>query len=138
VTPRGSNAGFSLVEVLIAGGLVAGAVVTLAAVVASSVRTDLDARDRTASALLASQKIEELVAAIGGAGGALEGNDEITAAGAMAAGPGSAEALYVRRWRVEPSAAAGVMRIQAEVVRRGAAAAVATTRLVTLRRSPSP
>lgn len=55
-----SNAGFSLIEVLVASGLLATACITLAQLFAISTRTNLGARNTTYAAVLAEQKLEEL------------------------------------------------------------------------------
>lgn len=52
--------GFSLVETVIAAGLLAAAVVTLAQVLAMSVHSGFTARTRTVSTLLAARKMEEI------------------------------------------------------------------------------
>ena len=55
-----SNAGFSLIEVLVASGLLTTAVITLAQLFVISTRTNLGARNTTYAAVLAEQKLEEL------------------------------------------------------------------------------
>ena len=55
-----SDAGFSLLEVLVATGLLAAAVVTLAQLFAVSTRANLGARNVSYASILAEQKVEEL------------------------------------------------------------------------------
>lgn len=55
-----SNAGFSLLEVLVASALLASALVSLAQLFAMSTRTNIGARNSTYAAILAQQKLEEL------------------------------------------------------------------------------
>lgn len=54
------DSGFSLVEVLVASGLLVTAVVTLAQLFGASTRSNLAARHTTYAAVLAEQKVEEL------------------------------------------------------------------------------
>jgi type II secretory pathway pseudopilin PulG len=55
-----STSGFSLVEVLVATGLLATAIVSLAQIFALSTRTNLGSRTSTYATVLAQQKLEEL------------------------------------------------------------------------------
>jgi|ERR1051325_3763532 type II secretory pathway pseudopilin PulG len=55
-----SNAGFSLVETMVAVTLMAGAIATLAQLFALSTRTNVSSRFTTYTAVLAEQKLEEL------------------------------------------------------------------------------
>ena len=55
-----SQSGFSLIEVLVASGLLATAVVTLAQLFAVSTRSNLGSRNTTYASVLAEQKMEEL------------------------------------------------------------------------------
>jgi type II secretory pathway pseudopilin PulG len=55
-----SSSGFSLVEVMVATGIMATAVVTLAQLFAVSTRSNLGARTTTYATVLAEQKMEEL------------------------------------------------------------------------------
>lgn len=59
---RNGCAGTSLVEAMIAIGLLAGAVVLLASLAALAVQTNARARERTLATLIAVQKIESLAA----------------------------------------------------------------------------
>jgi Tfp pilus assembly protein PilV len=84
--------GFSLVETVIATGLLIAAFVTLAQLVSAGVQSGLAARTRTASALLAQQKLEELRALPWPA--LTSGNEPVESEGRR----------FVRRWSVEPAA----------------------------------
>jgi type II secretory pathway pseudopilin PulG len=55
-----SESGFSLVEVMVATGLLATAIVTLAQLFALSTQTNMASRNTTYASVLAEQKIEEL------------------------------------------------------------------------------
>jgi prepilin-type N-terminal cleavage/methylation domain-containing protein len=55
-----SNAGFSLLEVLVATALLASALVSLAQLFAMSTRSNIGSRNSTYAAVLAQQKLEEL------------------------------------------------------------------------------
>jgi len=55
-----SASGFSLIEVLVATGLLATAIVSLAQLFALSTRTNLGSHNATYAAVLAQQKVEEL------------------------------------------------------------------------------
>jgi prepilin-type N-terminal cleavage/methylation domain-containing protein len=106
--------GFSLLEVLVATTIVAVGVTALAQVVAIATHTQRHSRQSTAAAVLAQEKIEELLARDAGTlspspGDALEHDvvgfaDFINAAGQpMGESPGaSAGSAYHRRWSIEP------------------------------------
>lgn len=103
------RAGTSLVEAVIAIGLLAGAVVLLASMAALAVRTNSRARERTFAALMAVEKLEALASAAPvltpSPGDALTTDvpgcvDFLDAAGHASARP--ERAVFVRRWRVTP------------------------------------
>src|SRR3954454_23037598 len=60
-----TDGGFSLVEVLVATGLLAGSLVTLASLFGIAMRSNLAARNVTYGTVLAQQKVEELRATSG-------------------------------------------------------------------------
>jgi prepilin-type N-terminal cleavage/methylation domain-containing protein len=60
MSPRGCESGFSLLEVLIASSLLAGALVSLAQLFSLAVRSNVTSREITYAATLAAQKVEEL------------------------------------------------------------------------------
>src|SRR5213082_3466033 len=57
---KNSSAGFTLIETVIATAILVAASVTVASLFVSSIRTNLDNRNRTIADLLLSDKIEEL------------------------------------------------------------------------------
>jgi prepilin-type N-terminal cleavage/methylation domain-containing protein len=65
VAQRGER-GFSLVEVMVATGIVATTLMTLAQLFAVAVRANIDSRTTTYTAVLAEQKLEELRALVWG------------------------------------------------------------------------
>jgi type II secretory pathway pseudopilin PulG len=112
--------GFSLVEVLVATGLVVVAVAALAQLFAIAIHANARARSTTSAVLLAQQKMEELVAAFSqqDVSGASLGMSPVGALGRNTAGycdyvdesgrslgggieppPGTA---YLRRWSIDP------------------------------------
>jgi len=106
------ESGFSLVEAIIATGLLAGALVSLGQMLAISVAANRSARARSYATVLAQQKIEQLRGLTWGfdtlgapvSDAISETIDYVDEAGnAVAAGrtPPSTIA-YVRRWLVEP------------------------------------
>jgi hypothetical protein len=166
------ESGFSLVEVLIAAGLLATTLVSLAQLVALSIATNGASRNTTSASVLAAQKMEELRALVWGfdaAGARIADTQtdttvapELPAGGTgLASSPASAlredtpgwvdyvdrfgrklatavdtpgEAMFIRRWSVQPLAAgaADTLVIQVLVTRnrnRGAAAEGAVSRL---------
>jgi type II secretory pathway pseudopilin PulG len=128
---RSAQRGFSLIETTIATGLLAGALVGLAQLLAISVENNATARRRTIAVILAEQKMEQLRALtwedtttdttvaheppMGGTGlspspaGTLQQNtngyvDYLDANGVQLGG-GTAEPVgtaYIRRWSLEP------------------------------------
>ena len=90
------SSGFSLIETLIALGVLCGAVVTLASLCLTSVGLMIAARHRSYAVVLARAKLEELLAAaaagqpVAGGSDALDGEGRVTSEGL---------ALYVRRWQ---------------------------------------
>jgi prepilin-type N-terminal cleavage/methylation domain-containing protein len=125
------ESGFSLVEVLVAVGLLATALATLGQTFGIAVAGNASARHGTFAAVLAQQKIEQLrTAAAGGLApsppGSLAGDvagyvDFIDRFGATLGGgtapPGT---VYVRRWSIEPLAErANTIVLQVVVMRWG-------------------
>lgn len=100
--------GVSLVEVIVATGLLAVALVTLAQLFAIAIRSNIDARTATYAALLAQSKVEELRASPGltiSPESALREDtpgfvDYVDQFGHLA--DGLPHARYVRRWAVQP------------------------------------
>jgi prepilin-type N-terminal cleavage/methylation domain-containing protein len=131
--------GFSLVEVVVAATLVAGALATLAWVAAAGVESGFVAGTRTTTVLLASQKMEELrtlswSALAAGSAGPPEYFDGDGVPRCLGSPTPCAEAVYVRRWSAAPaefSASVLIVTVDASLVaqRHG------STRLVTARAS---
>jgi Tfp pilus assembly protein PilV len=91
------DAGTSLIEIMVAAGVLCGAVVSLAALIASSAGLMTAARHRTCAAILARTKIEELLAAAHGGAHILDGVDSVDAVGTATADNAG---IYTRRWRL--------------------------------------
>jgi Tfp pilus assembly protein PilV len=112
--------GSSLVEVLIAASILATALATLAGLFARAIETNLTARDRAGTTILAVQKVEELIASRGSLGPAAANGEELIDWNGVVAGVESGNgAVFVRRWRVE-HAGSGTARVHVEVVSRRA------------------
>lgn len=115
-----SEGGFSLIEVLIATGVLVTGVAAVLQLFIIATRATVDARDATYATVLAFQKIEELRAApFPQPGGATE---HLSARGALIV-DGTGGALYDRRWTVAPLPAqpADTVVITVLVSRRGLA-----------------
>jgi Tfp pilus assembly protein PilV len=116
-----SEAGFSLLEVCMAAGLVAAALVTLAALFAAAIESNLAARHQTYAVVLAQHKIEELRAIAPALEAPAAGVEYLDLAGLVVRGgappPGTA---FERRWSVAPLAAgaAGLLVIDVSVIPR--------------------
>ena len=101
LAPR-AETGFSLIEVIVATGVLCTAAVALLSLFLASADAMLAARHRTVASMLARAKLEELrsdpeVARLGAAG-----EDIVSASGADGA---DATGAYRRQWFVTPSAA---------------------------------
>ena len=96
-----SERGFSLIEVMIAAGMVAGAFAALAQVFAMSIASNVSARSGSAATVLAAQKMEQLRALPWGA--RAPGVDYLDPAGTVLGEGGASPpgAVYARRWSVE-------------------------------------
>ena len=120
-----SDHGFSLVEVLVAVGLMTTAVAMLARLFVLSVETNLTSRHRTYAAVLAQQKLEELRAeafeassgytAVGGVE-YLDRSGQVVDVGTDSSGRG----VYMRRWTIDPLPADPInaVVIQVEAARK--------------------
>lgn len=104
-----SSVGFSLLEVLVAIGLLGGAVAALGQLVVMAGRANMSARTLTLTVVLAAQKMEQLRAepSLPAAGGAMQHDadgfvDYLDAHGRALPGGQPAGASFVRRWMVEP------------------------------------
>lgn len=110
-----SQAGFSLLEAIVAIGLMAGALASLGQMVAISVAINRSARDRSDATVLAQQKMEQLLveSRSGGTGlspspgGSLASNidgwfDYVDRSGQSLGGSEGLGSVYIRRWAIEP------------------------------------
>jgi Tfp pilus assembly protein PilV len=98
--------GFSLVEVLIATGLLATVIASLAQLFAVATRANLDAGDTTWATVLAAQKIEELRAEPFPGPFVDQSVDYLDSGGNRLDDPGSMRPAYTRRWWIEPLSSA--------------------------------
>jgi prepilin-type N-terminal cleavage/methylation domain-containing protein len=104
---RSADRGFTLIETIVAIGVLAGAVVSLAQLVAVCTGTNAAAQHRTKSAWLAQQKIEQLrsepvLDAVPRTVEYLDPDGTIVCRGE----PVCPRAVYLREWSVKPSATA--------------------------------
>jgi hypothetical protein len=128
-----SERGFSLLEAVMAAGLVAGAFAALAQVLAMSLASNMSARSGSTATVLAVQKMEQLRALPWGA--SVAGVDYLDLAGNVLgeSGAGPPGTVYVRRWFVDGSGGEDevVLRVRVTGGRNIA-------RLVTTRRRQAP
>jgi prepilin-type N-terminal cleavage/methylation domain-containing protein len=94
--------GFSLIEVIIATGILATALVTVSGLLVVSADALLAARQRSVAAALASAKLEELLADAEALRNGTEAGDDVNAAGAPGA---DASGHYRRDWSASPAPA---------------------------------
>ena len=134
--------GFSLVESLIACGVLAAGVLSVVQLFALAAAMSVTSRQTTAAAILAAQKLEELRAA----DTPVSGDDRLDRSGAIAGDDdGGRPIAYRRRWTVI-DAGAGLIALSVDVVpyRRGDQDAedgpirVGAVRLTTLRAGGMP
>jgi hypothetical protein len=92
-----AESGTSLIEVMIAGGLLCGAVVTVAALLTGSASLMTAARHRSYATVLARAKIDDLLAASQMGTPIVEGADAVDGSGVVAT-----DGIYARRWRLLP------------------------------------
>jgi len=125
--------GFSLIEVVIAAGLVAGAFAALAQVLAMSIASNVSARGGSAATVLAAQKMEQLRALAWGA--RVPGVDYLDLAGNVLAEGGASPpgAVYTRRWSLDLSGDGNEIVLKVRVTGGNNAA-----RLVTIRTRQAP
>jgi hypothetical protein len=112
LTPRlGGDRGFSILEALVATSIVAVGVCALAQLVALAARTNLHAKRTTMAAVLAQQKMEELLPEASTASSAdaldhnVEGYSDFVDAGGHSLGGGAAMpagSAFLRRWSIDP------------------------------------
>ena len=138
--------GFSLLEVLVATSVLVAGVVALAQLVVLAARANLQARQTTFTAVLAQQKMEELLpeaaglipSPTGAIGRNVEGYSDFVDRRGIVLGGGPTpppDSAYLRRWSIEPlpNSANGMLILQVLVTdlrNRGAAdATTAVSRL---------
>ena len=143
-TPRvprfGEAGGFSLVEVLVGGGVLSVAITGLAQLFVVASQANVRAREMTYATVLATQKIEELRAAVFPEPTAGELAESLDARGrVLADGSGARQAAFERRWTIEPLAAypADAVVVAVAVSRMGSSGDRAV-RLTTVRARKAP
>jgi type II secretory pathway pseudopilin PulG len=146
----GRERGFSLIETVVAAGIVAGAFAAVAQMFALSIAHNNSARAGSAATVLAGQKMEQLRGLTWGVdlyeGGALGSSlvgfaDYADQAGNILGAGGNMPpgTVYIRRWLVAamPSKP-DVLVLQVMVTKPSATSAVDAARLVTLRPRTAP
>ncbi len=130
-----------MIEVLVAAGLLVGSLAALAFVFVFATRANANAQHATYATVLAMQKMEELRAA----GAAIQIADALDYAdirGTVLIGQSdSPQAVYERRWTVEPLLTAPdalVIVVTVRLARRHRAQDATQVRLITLRAVPAP
>ena len=130
-----------MIEVLVAAGLLVGSLAALAFVFVFASRANANAQHATYATVLAMQKMEELRAA----GAAIQIADALDYAdirGTVLIGQSdSPQAVYERRWTVEPLLTAPdalVIVVTVRLARRHRAQDATQVRLITLRAVPAP
>ncbi|MGH9348162.1 MAG: hypothetical protein ACRD26_12965 [Vicinamibacterales bacterium] len=123
--------GFSLVEAVVAAGLLATGLLALAHVMAAAAAAGVAARHVTHATVLAEQKIEELRATRDLAGS----TDAIGERGIVVSGDSRSGTIYRRTWTVQPVPAAPnafvlQVRVQAVVPASGGGSAARVTAIV--------
>jgi type II secretory pathway pseudopilin PulG len=124
--------GFSLLEVVVAAGIVTGAFAALAQLLAMSIANNVSARGASAATVLAVQKMEQLRALPWDALTSGDDVDYLDPGGGLL-GEGGARppgAVYVRRWSVQPVGGAEGLALQVRVNE--------AARLVTIRTKRAP
>jgi prepilin-type N-terminal cleavage/methylation domain-containing protein len=94
--------GFSLIELIIATGILGSALITVASLLAMSTDVILAARQRTTAAALASARLEELLSDADALRAGVESSDEVNDAGGVEP---RASGWFRREWSVRASAA---------------------------------
>lgn len=97
-----SEAGVTLVEVLLAAGLLASALVSLTALVGLAIDANASSGDLTRAAVLAEARLEALLAPQGAppAADGVQRVEYLDPAGRLVAAAG--QGVYARRWRISP------------------------------------
>jgi Tfp pilus assembly protein PilV len=133
--------GFSLIEVLVAAGLLIGSLAALAFVFVFAARANTDAQHATYATVLAMQKMEELRAASMPIH-VVDAVDYADVRGTVLIDQSDPpRAVYERRWTVEPLSTAPdalVIVVAVSLARRNEAQHATQVRLITLRAVPGP
>jgi len=130
--PQPTDQGFSLIEVIIAAGILSGAAVALSGLCVLSADALLAARQRSLAGVLASTKLEELLADSDALRGGIDAGDRVNASGGSEPDPNG---WYQRRWSVAASPALPEKLVVISVIVTSAAGArlhVHDVRLVTV------
>lgn len=132
------DAGFSLVEVLVASTLFVGAIAALAHVFVVAARANAEAQYATYATVLATQKMEEL-RSMSTPGEVVDAVDYADIHGeALVEGAASGRAAYERRWTVEPLFMTAEALVITVTVSRRDASSAGRVRLITIRRGGGP
>ena len=132
--------GFSLIEVLVAAGILVGSLAALAFVFVFATRANADAQYATYATVLAMQKMEELRAASVPIQ-VVDAVDYADMRGTVLIGQSEPQAVYERRWTIEPLVTAPdalVIVVTVGLARRHRAQHAIQVRLITLRSVPVP
>jgi len=100
--PESTDQGFSLIEVIIAAGILSGAAVALSGLCVISADALLAARQRSLAAILAPTKLDELLADTDALRGGIDAGDRVSASGGSEP---DHNGWYQRQWSVAASPA---------------------------------
>jgi len=119
---HGAEQGSTLIEAAVAVAIMATAVVSLAGLVSTAIRTASLARDRTSAATFAAQKLDQLMLP-DAATPASEGVEYLDGTGAVvAASGGESGTVFVRQWAIRTwDPLSGVRLLRVTVARCGRA-----------------
>jgi prepilin-type N-terminal cleavage/methylation domain-containing protein len=136
-----SARGFSLIEVLVAAGVLASGLLALAQVMALASRANVAARAATTATILAAQKMAQLRSAP--EADAWDGSDVVDRWGRVTIGEDGEGAVFERRWRIQPLAGSPTalvieVRVGPAVLASTGAARIETARVVAIARRSTP
>jgi Tfp pilus assembly protein PilW len=121
------DSGFLLLDAIIATGIMAGAVLASARLIADSTSLTAVARQTTTSAVLAAQKLEELRSRQTLAPGET-GDESLDDSGSVLQPGDVGRRVYVRRWSIVPAPRANLARVVVTVIPASDGPALAATR----------